>query len=93
MAFVTANGIETHDRIEARTGAPRLVCLDSPALTLPYKTSILRSPRQTLPSLPTSHSEETGPVFGHDILDPHDDDLIRFDIRRQGEAETVFLDM
>lgn len=44
MAFVTANGIETHDRVDGRTGALRLV-------------------------------------------------VFTFDSRRQGEAETVFLEM
>ncbi|RIX99661.1 protocatechuate 3,4-dioxygenase subunit beta [Aureimonas flava] len=48
-----------------------------PALTPSYKTSILRSPSQALLSLPTSLSEETGPVFGHDMLGPLDNDLIR----------------
>ena len=48
-----------------------------PALTPAYKTSILRSPRQALLAMPTTPSEETGPVFGHDILGPLDNDLIR----------------
>ncbi|MBP0438692.1 protocatechuate 3,4-dioxygenase subunit beta [Tianweitania sediminis] len=48
-----------------------------PALTPTYKTSVLRSPRHALLSLPTTLSEETGPVFGHDILGPLDNDLIR----------------
>jgi hypothetical protein len=57
-----------------------------PALTPAYKTSILRSPRHALLSLPTSHSEETGPVFGHDMLGPLDNDLIRNFARDGGEA-------
>lgn len=48
-----------------------------PALTPTYKTSVLRAPRQALLSMPTTRSEETGPVFGHDILGPLDNDLIR----------------
>jgi protocatechuate 3,4-dioxygenase beta subunit len=48
-----------------------------PAYTPFYKTSILRSPRHALLSLPTTLSEETGPVFGHDVLGPLDNDLIR----------------
>jgi protocatechuate 3,4-dioxygenase beta subunit len=48
-----------------------------PALTPAYKTSILRSPRQALLAMPTTLSEETGPVFGHDILGALDNDLIR----------------
>lgn len=48
-----------------------------PGLTPPYKTSVLRSPQHALLSLPATHSEETGPVFGHDILGSLDNDLIR----------------
>ncbi|MBB4000198.1 protocatechuate 3,4-dioxygenase subunit beta [Aureimonas pseudogalii] len=48
-----------------------------PALTPSYKTSILRAPKNALLSLPTTASEETGPVFGHDVLGPLDADLIR----------------
>ncbi|MEN3794684.1 protocatechuate 3,4-dioxygenase subunit beta [Fulvimarina sp. MAC3] len=48
-----------------------------PAFTPTYKTSVLRSPRHALLSLPTTASEETGPVFGHNILGPFDNDLIR----------------
>ncbi|WP_279482980.1 protocatechuate 3,4-dioxygenase subunit beta [Aureimonas sp. SK2] len=57
-----------------------------PALTPSYKTSVLRSPRQALLSLPTSLSEETGPVFGHDVLGPLDNDLIRNFAKDGGEA-------
>ncbi|MAM25979.1 MAG: protocatechuate 3,4-dioxygenase subunit beta [Rhodobacteraceae bacterium] len=45
------------------------------ALTPAYKTSVLRSPKAPLLSFPTSISEETSPVFGHDMLGPLDDDL------------------
>ncbi|MHC5305744.1 protocatechuate 3,4-dioxygenase subunit beta [Bartonella sp. LJL80] len=48
-----------------------------PAYTPDYKTSVLRSPRNALLSLPTTVSEMTGPVFGHDILGALDNDLIR----------------
>lgn len=41
-----------------------------------YKTSVLRSPRMAPLSLPSGPSEETGPVFGHDVLGPQDNDLI-----------------
>lgn len=41
----------------------------------PYKTSVARSPRQALLSFPSSRSEETGPVFGHGLLGPLDNDL------------------
>ncbi|SEQ79707.1 protocatechuate 3,4-dioxygenase beta subunit [Loktanella sp. DSM 29012] len=47
-----------------------------PALTPGYKTSVARSPTRAKLSFPTSLSEETGPVFGHNILGPLDNDLI-----------------
>ena len=46
------------------------------ALTPPYKTSVKRSPQAALLSFPSTLSEETSPVFGHDILGPLDNDLI-----------------
>ena len=42
----------------------------------PYKSSVYRSPRAPLISIPSSLGEETGPVFGHDDLGPLDNDLI-----------------
>jgi protocatechuate 3,4-dioxygenase beta subunit len=47
-----------------------------PALAPQYRSSRLRSPRQPLLRLPTTLSEETGPVFGHSLLGPQDQDLI-----------------
>ncbi|MEX0285900.1 MAG: protocatechuate 3,4-dioxygenase subunit beta [Paracoccaceae bacterium] len=47
-----------------------------PALTRDYKTSVARSPQNALISLQNSASEITGPVFGHDDIDPIDNDLI-----------------
>ena len=47
-----------------------------PAFTPSYKTSVLRAPRHALLSLDTTLSEMTGPVFGHAVLGPRDDDLI-----------------
>ena len=47
-----------------------------PASTPDYKTSVLRAPKQALLSLDNTISEMTGPVFGHDMLGPRDDDLI-----------------
>lgn len=47
-----------------------------PALTPNYKTSRTRSPQLARISLPSTMSEETGPVFDHDLLGPLDDDLI-----------------
>lgn len=42
----------------------------------PYKTSVRRSPQNALLSFPTTLSEETGPMFGHNMLGPLDNDLI-----------------
>jgi protocatechuate 3,4-dioxygenase beta subunit len=47
-----------------------------PAFAPDYRSSQLRSPRQALLRLPTTLSEETGPVFGHSLLGPQDHDLI-----------------
>ena len=47
-----------------------------PAYTPQYKTSVARSPQRALVSLDTTLSEMTGPVFGHDMLGPLDNDLI-----------------
>jgi protocatechuate 3,4-dioxygenase beta subunit len=58
-----------------------------PAYTPDYKTSVLRSPRQALLSLPSTLSEESGPVFGHDALGPLDNDLIR-NFAKGGEEAT-----
>ena len=46
------------------------------AFHAPYKTSVKRSPTAALLSFPSTISEETGPVFGHNILGPLDNDLI-----------------
>ncbi|MBM6594845.1 protocatechuate 3,4-dioxygenase subunit beta [Microvirga pudoricolor] len=48
-----------------------------PAYTPTYKTSVLRSPQHALLSLGNTISEMTGPVFGHNMLGPLDNDLIR----------------
>ena len=48
-----------------------------PALAPDYKTSVTRSPRLALLSLQGSMSEITGPTFGHNDIDPIDNDLIR----------------
>lgn len=47
-----------------------------PALTPGYKTSVARSPRCSLISLQNSVSEITGPVFGHNDINPGDNDLL-----------------
>lgn len=41
-----------------------------------YKTSVPRAPRWALLSLPSTATEETGPVFGHDLIGPLDNNLI-----------------
>ncbi|UWR21101.1 protocatechuate 3,4-dioxygenase subunit beta [Sulfitobacter sp. S190] len=41
-----------------------------------YKSSLKRSPTHAPLVLPTSASEETGPVFGHAALGPRDGDLL-----------------
>ena len=46
------------------------------ALTPPYKTSVKRSPQAALLSFPTTLSEETSPIFGHDLIGPLDNDLV-----------------
>lgn len=49
-----------------------------PAAYFPdYKSSIHRSPQKPLVKAAPSPSEETGPVFGHDLLGALDNDLIR----------------
>ena len=42
-----------------------------------YKSSVVRSPRNAPLSLDSTVTEETGPVFGHDILGEYDNDLIQ----------------
>jgi len=47
-----------------------------PAVLYPaYKSSTYRSPTAPRLHFPTTQSEQTGPVFGHDLLGPLDDDL------------------
>ena len=48
-----------------------------PAYAPDYKTSVARSPRNALLSLRSSDSELTGPRFGHNDVDPIDNDLIK----------------
>jgi protocatechuate 3,4-dioxygenase beta subunit len=47
-----------------------------PAYYPDYKTSVARSPRLPLVALQQSLSEITGPVFGHEMLDSLDNDLL-----------------
>ena len=55
---------------------PRDREIHPPALAPAYKTSVTRSPRKPLLALQQSLSEITGPLFGHDRLDPLDNDLL-----------------
>ncbi|OEO28226.1 protocatechuate 3,4-dioxygenase subunit beta [Devosia insulae DS-56] len=48
-----------------------------PADTPGYKSTALRAPRQALLALGQTKSELTGPTFGHGIIQPLDNDLIR----------------
>ena len=41
-----------------------------------YKSTTLRAPRNALLSLPSGPAENTGPVFGHDVLGPRDADML-----------------
>lgn len=41
----------------------------------PYVSSIARSPRLPLVLLPKTLTERTGPVFGHELIGEHDNDL------------------
>jgi protocatechuate 3,4-dioxygenase, beta subunit len=43
----------------------------------PYASTVKRSPSQPLVVLPTSLSEITGPLFGHDVLKANDNDLTK----------------
>lgn len=56
-----------------------------PALTPDYKTSVSRSPQYSLISLQNSVCEITGPVFGHNDIDPIDNDLI-YNYAQPGES-------
>ncbi|RWL17944.1 MAG: protocatechuate 3,4-dioxygenase subunit beta [Mesorhizobium sp.] len=56
-----------------------------PALTPAYKTSVLRSPQKALLSLDSTLSEITGPVFGHNMLGPLDNDLLH-NFAKPGES-------
>lgn len=47
-----------------------------PAFAPQYKTTVARSPRYSLITLQNTMSEITGPTFGHNDIDPIDNDLI-----------------
>jgi protocatechuate 3,4-dioxygenase beta subunit len=50
-----------------------------------YKSTVARSPRKPLIPIPQSLSEITGPVFGHEALNPLDNDLTKNGIKTGGE--------
>lgn len=56
-----------------------------PAHHRDYKTSVTRSPQYAAISLDQTVSEITGPVFGHDDIDPIDNDLLS-NFARPGES-------
>src|SRR4051812_18501194 len=43
----------------------------------PYKSSVLRAPRQPLIKIPHTLSEVSGPIYGHTSLGESDNDLTR----------------
>ena len=55
---------------------PRNRAAHPPAYDPDYKTTVPRSPRWALLSLESTITEETGPVFGHGLLGPLDNNLI-----------------
>ena len=56
-----------------------------PYLAPEYKSTITRSPGKPLIPLPQSLSEITGPVFGHEKLNPLDHDLTKNGAKEGGE--------
>lgn len=68
-------------------GAPMVRDRDwhPPAYTPWYKTSVKRSPQAAPLSFNATVSEITGPVFGHGLLGPLDDDMIH-NFARPGES-------
>ncbi len=66
---------------------PRNREIHPPAYDMDYKTSVVRSPGQPLLSMESTTSEETGPVFGHDLIGKWDNNLILN--YTQGEAPAV----
>lgn len=52
-----------------------------------YKTTVPRSPRWALLSLQSTATEETGPVFGHDLIGRYDNNLV--ENFTQGSAQAV----
>ena len=57
--------------------SPRDWASHPPYIHPDYKSTALRGPTKPLVPLPASLSEMTGPVYGHDALDPLDSDLTK----------------
>ena len=51
--------------------------IQPPYLHEPYQSTLKRAPRQPLMPLPHTLSELTGPVYGHDHIQPLDNDLTK----------------
>jgi len=60
---------------------PRDWSSQPPLIHPPYKSTGLRGPTKSLIPIPTSLSEITGPIYGHDAIDPIDADLTRNAVR------------
>ena len=56
---------------------PRRDGLHPPPLAPAYRSTRLRAPRHAPLALPSGPAEESGPVFGHDLIGDLDADLIR----------------
>ena len=55
---------------------PRTRTFQPPAYAPGYKSSVPRSPTRALISGPATATEQTGPVFGHELLGESDNNLI-----------------
>ncbi|MGJ8617886.1 MAG: protocatechuate 3,4-dioxygenase subunit beta [Sulfitobacter sp.] len=73
------------DDVKSSSYLPRDHSQHPRALYPEYKSSRLRSPQAALLSFPTTISEESGPVFGHDMLGPLDADLLH-NFAAQGQS-------
>ncbi|MGI9435542.1 MAG: protocatechuate 3,4-dioxygenase subunit beta [Geminicoccaceae bacterium] len=60
---------------------PRDWTSQPPLIHADYKSTVLRGPTKPLIPIPASLSEVTGPVYGHDAVDPIDADLTRNAVR------------
>ena len=66
------------------TVSPRDWASHPPMISPEYKSTIYRAPKQPLIPIKQSLTELTGPVYGHECLDPLDNDLTR-NSRKGGE--------